>query len=173
MTERQTHTASWHLVYAKRRQEKTAARNLTDQDYEVFLPLCSVVHSRRGTRPARVEPMFPRYLFVRLEPKKDNYSPIRSTPGVAHLVRFGDRFARLPDEFLAQLLAGANDQGIIEQALPKITSGDKILITDGVMAGYEAIFTSTLSKERVELLLSFAGRTMKLEAPRASIEKTS
>ena len=34
--------------------------------------------------------LFPDYLFIRLQAGVDNFGPVRSTRGVAHLVGFGD-----------------------------------------------------------------------------------
>jgi transcriptional antiterminator RfaH len=70
----------------------------------------------RGRYRSLVEPMFPRYLFIQLDDEGDDWGPIRSTIGVANMVRFGMMPARVPDG-LVQLLRGREDeQGV--QSLP-------------------------------------------------------
>ena len=49
-----------------------------------------------------VEPVFPRYLFVRLDFGVTNLAPIRSTLGVSDLVRFGEQRALLLMEMLGK-----------------------------------------------------------------------
>jgi len=64
--------------------------HLARQGYCVFHPRLHVEQLRRG-RPVVVEQaLFPDYLFIRLQAGVDNFGPVRSTRGVAHLVGFGD-----------------------------------------------------------------------------------
>jgi transcription elongation factor/antiterminator RfaH len=75
----------WHLVYTKPRQEETAFINLTNQNYESYLPFISKEKILQGKKVVIKEPMFPRYIFVRLNNDgSQNWSPIRSTKGVSH-----------------------------------------------------------------------------------------
>ena len=80
----------WYLVQARPRQAALAVEHLERQGYCVFHPRLRVEQLRRG-RPVVVEQaLFPDYLFIRLQAGVDNFGPVRSTRGVAHLVGFGD-----------------------------------------------------------------------------------
>ena len=57
---------SWYLVHTKIRQEAVALANLQRQGFECFLPLIWVEKLRRGNLQVVQEPLFPRYLFIRL-----------------------------------------------------------------------------------------------------------
>ena len=57
----------WHLIYTKPRQEKRAALNLTQQGFEVFLPMMSKEVLRQNSLDMVEEPLFKRYLFVRFD----------------------------------------------------------------------------------------------------------
>lgn len=153
----------WYLVQSKPRQERLACENLRRQHYEAFLPLVRMHGRRKGEAYARVEPMFPRYLFVRLRPAHDNFAPIRSTLGVTQLVRFGDAYARAPDELVASLQAAADADGVRDLPPLALTPGARVELLDGVMAGYEAIFTARRGRDRVALLLEIAGRQVEIE----------
>ena len=87
----------WYLIYAKPRQEKTAVDNLLRQAYEVYFPQIRVTRNRNSVRKVTIEPLFPRYLFIRLDAHTDNWAPIRSTMGVTALVRFGGYAAAVDD----------------------------------------------------------------------------
>jgi transcriptional antiterminator RfaH len=79
----------WRLICKKPRQEALANISLQNQHYESFLPLDTVGKISRDKKVLIKEPMFPRYLFIRLKDDgQQNWSPIRSTRGVSHLVSF-------------------------------------------------------------------------------------
>lgn len=59
-------TESWYLVHAKPRQEDVALANLERQGYACYLPQMRIERVRRRKAEVATEPMFPRYLFVRL-----------------------------------------------------------------------------------------------------------
>lgn len=164
---------AWYLVYSKPQQERLALENLERQGYPSYLPLIRNRRRRKGRYVAIVEPMFPRYLFVHLSDETDNWGPIRSTIGVANLVRFGQRAARVPDS-LIETIRGRDEDGIQTLAPPELKPGDQVRIVEGVMAGYEAIFQARTGKERVVLLLQLAeDRTARVQASAHDIELAS
>ena len=79
----------WYAVQAKPRQENTAEENLRRQGFDTYLPKIQLRRRRRDKWTKVVEPLFPRYLFIHLEPGVDNWAPLRSTLGVSTVVRFG------------------------------------------------------------------------------------
>ena len=146
---------AWYLVYSKPQQERIAWENLERQGYPSYLPMIRNRRRRKGKYTSIVEPMFPRYLFVHLSDQTDNWGPIRSTIGVANLVRFGMRAARVPDALITMMMEREED-GVQKLAVPELKPGDQVRIVEGVMAGYEAIFQAKTGKERVVLLLQLA-----------------
>ena len=164
---------SWYLVYSKARQEQKALTNLVRQGYCVYLPRVRV--RRRVARRIRtvVEPMFPRYLLIHLSDESDDWGPIRSTLGVSDLVRFGGVPARVPDELVAALRARDDDDGVQDLPQPELVSGDRVRIVDGLMAGYEAIYSASSSNERVVVLLEIAQASARITLQRDAIEPMS
>lgn len=144
----------WYLVFCKPRQELTAKLNLERQGYQVYLPMIRGIKRCNGKKVARIEPMFPRYLFIQLAQGIDSWGPIRSTLGVAHLVKFGMEPAKVPDLIISNLHSIADDEGYFQLPERRLNPGDKLRITEGVMAGYEGIMVARTGKERVRLLLS-------------------
>ena len=114
--------------------------------------------------------MFPRYLFVHLSDETDNWGPIRSTIGVANLVRFGTHAARVPENLIT-LMQERDQQGIQVLKSPEVNPGDHVRIVQGVMAGYDAIFQAKTGKERVILLLQLAqDKTARIQVNADDIE---
>ena len=79
--------ANWFTVYTKPRQERIALENLERQGFRCFLPMAVNPYQRRSARGQRIEPLFPRYLFLNAVADQQSLGPVRSTRGVATLVR--------------------------------------------------------------------------------------
>ncbi len=164
---------SWYLIYSKPQQERVARENLERQGYRSYLPMIRNRRRRQGRYVAVIEPMFPRYLFVHLNDETDNWGPIRSTIGVANLVRFGMQAARVPHN-LIEMMENREEDGVQMLDTPEFKAGDRVRIVEGVMAGYEAIFQAKTGKERVLLLLRFAeDRTARIQINADDIEPAS
>ena len=104
----------WYAIHTKARQEYVAMENLVRQSYEVFLPLIRQSRRRRGRWQAVTEPLFPGYLFSRLDLEADNIAPIRSTRGVAGLVRFGGLPCPVPADVVENLQSlQESEEGVI------------------------------------------------------------
>lgn len=163
-------TRSWYLVYCKPRQESVARENLARQGYETYLPFMREIRRRQGKRVPLIAPMFPRYLFIHLDNRTDNWAPIRSTLGVISLVRFGQTAAQVPDKLIGLLRSREDAQGL--QILPaeEYKPGSRVRITQGGFAGYEGIFQAASGRDRVTVLLDVLGRKARTTVDSASIE---
>jgi transcriptional antiterminator RfaH len=161
---------NWYLIYTKSHQEKVALDNLTRQYYQCYLPLINKEKILRGKKILSKEPMFPRYLFVRLSHDgQQNWSPIRSTIGVSHLVNFGGLAASLDDETMDNL-----QQKIDNNSLVKVFSkGDSIEIVNGPFKGLEAIFRSYSGEERAVLLLDFMAKHISVKVDLGHFKKSA
>ncbi len=164
---------AWYLVYSKLHQERVALENLTRQGYASYVPMMRNRRRRRERRVSVIEPMFPRYLFVRLSDTLDDWGPIRSTRGVMRLVRFGTAAAVVPDTLIETLREREGDDGV--QVLPEheFKPGERVRICEGAMQGYEAIFSARSGKQRVLLLLEIAGKTARVMLDADGIEPVS
>jgi transcriptional antiterminator RfaH len=150
----------WHVVYTKSRQESVAECNLQRQSFETYLPWISQARRQRGRWKEIVEPMFPRYLFIRLDLTQDNFSPIRSSKGVVGLVRFGDEVPIVPDQLVDALKRSADPQSGLHKGSgrPLFKKGDTVTILEGPFAGLKGIFQAAKGDDRVILLLEMLGR---------------
>lgn len=153
----------WYLVYSKPRQEEVASRNLRQQGFDTYLPLVRTTRRRAGRRITAVEALFPRYLFVKLDPALDNWSPIRSTIGVTSLVRFGNEPAEVPESLLEFLRRREDDSGMQVVDTGKLDPGQPVRVEEGPLAGYEGIFLARSGRDRVVVLLDILGRKARLE----------
>jgi transcriptional antiterminator RfaH len=164
---------NWYLIYTKPKQESIAKDNLERQSYSVYLPMAVVRRKRRGKSVRVIEAMFPRYLFIHLSEKTDDWGPIRSTIGVSSLIRFGIDPAKIPQTLIDALIARENSEGIHELPVKDFEQGQEVVISEGPFEGYEALFATHEPKERVSLLLKIAGKTIKIQLKQDLIEPLS
>ena len=158
----------WYLVQCKPRQCFRALEHLQNQAFEAFLPTQSREVLRRGKRETVSEPLFPHYLFVRLSHVADNWAPLRSTRGVAKVVRFGDLPLQVPDDIVLALKQPAPMKS---QAL--FSAGDKVEITEGALTGLDAIFAASDGDERVVLLIKLLHQEQVIKVPLTHIRRAN
>ena len=148
----------WYVIYSKPRQERVATDNLSRQGYETYLPMIEISKRKQGAVIKKAEPFFPRYLFIRLDMKQDNWSPIRSTRGVVSLVRFNGNPKSVPESLIRALKNNENSHKL-QSVTPKYwKKGDALEIEQGPFAGYRCIFQGTRSSDRVTVLLNIVGK---------------
>lgn len=161
---------SWYLIHTKPKLEQVALTNLERQGYQCYLPQMRIERIRRRKAEIVTEPMFPRYLFVRLDQSEQGKSwvPIRSTLGISQIVFFGANAAKV-DDALIDLLQ-QHEQAMPAEAL--FHSGDSVIITDGPFAGIEAIFQTTDSEHRAFVLLEILSRPVSMQIEVERLRKT-
>jgi transcriptional antiterminator RfaH len=157
---------NWYAVYTKSRQERIAQENLERQSFETYLPLMVLSRKRRGEWVETVEPIFSRYLFIRLDPGTTNIASIRSTRGVTGLVQFGNQLAAVPESFVTTLLQTADAENRVHTPEPALfQTGDSVVLTDGPLADLHGIFKATDGNARAIILMSILGAETEVAVP--------
>jgi transcriptional antiterminator RfaH len=142
----------WYVVHAKPRAEARALENLERQGFEVFLPMITLQKVRRARVANITEPMFSRYLFLRVTTDMQDLSVVRSTMGVSQLVRFGQVAAKVPHAWVEAMRA----QPLLKESLLK--SGDKVVLAQGTLKGLEAIYVQPDGELRAMVLIDLLSR---------------
>ncbi|MDT8321008.1 MAG: transcription termination/antitermination NusG family protein [Xanthomonadales bacterium] len=165
--------ASWFAVYTKPRQEQIAVEHLERQGFSCFLPLAVNPYQRRSARKPRIEPLFPRYLFLRAVPDQQSLGPVRSTRGVCSLVRFGLRLATLPARVIETIDRRRDPAtGLVQLQPVPVDVGDRVKVFDGPLAGLEGIFRERKGVNRALLLMSMMGTESTVEVDALLLQKT-
>jgi transcriptional antiterminator RfaH len=160
----------WYLVYTKPRQESVAEENLQRQGFEIWLPRLRMSRRRRRRWVDVVEPLFPRYLFIRLQAGGDDFAPIRSTRGVSGLVRVGMDPAQVPDPVVEALQQGADpDSGLLNPAPGRLARGDQVEVLEGPFAGLRGVFQLQSGEDRVVVLLDVLGQANRVKLSRHQV----
>lgn len=155
---------NWYAVYTRPRQERIALPNLERQGFECFLPMAENPYQRRTWEKPRVEPLFPRYMFLHAVPEEQNLAAVRSTRGVVGLVRSGFELIRVPDRIIAVIRARITPEtGLVRLEPAPVEEGDAVRVFDGPFAGAVGILKERCSQTRSILLLKMLGREATVE----------
>lgn len=164
---------AWYAVYTKPQRETVAEVNLERQGFETYLPWITHPRRRRGKWLDVTEPLFPRYLFARLDPAGQDIGPIRSTFGVTRLVTFGDRLRAVPETLIESLRTAADARfGRHRPTNQLFEPGDRVVVMSGPLEGLSGLFQTTSGKDRVAILLDILGRTSQVVLRRDHIAPT-
>lgn len=164
----------WHVIHTKVKEEFRALENLQAQGFEVFLPTCQVQRKLQGKIKLATEPLFSRYIFIRLSDISSNWFPIRSTRGVSQLLRFGalSEPVVLPDIIIDFLKERCTKEKPLHELC---NSGEMLEIIQGPFKGFMGFFEKlkTLPDgiSRALLLVEVLGSTQRLDVELDQLRK--
>lgn len=123
---------NWYAVFTVPQNEKSVVRHLNLREVESFLPTYETVRVwKNRQRMKLVLPLFPSYLFVRINPRER--AKVLQSPGVLHIVGNGREYVPLPDPEIEFLRTGLCTQRI--EPFRELFVGEKVRIKSGVMQG--------------------------------------
>jgi transcription elongation factor/antiterminator RfaH len=147
----------WYVAQTQPRAESRAIIHLERQGYHVFCPRYrkTVRHARKAK--SVLAPLFPNYLFLRLDAAHDAWRAVNSTRGVMRLISQGETPAPLPRGSVEDLLAKADAGGVMDWA-PIFKIGQAVRIAEGPFADLVGKLEHLDAAGRVRVLLELLGR---------------
>lgn len=143
------------------------AEHLKQREIESFLPLYQRVSRWKNGMRMRLElPLFPGYVFVRMNP----FERLRvlETPSVSSLVGCGGQPVPLPDQEIEILRAGV--ARISAEPHPFLAVGDKVRVKFGPLAGLEGFLVQKKNETRFVLSMNLIMRAVSVEVDSADVE---
>lgn len=167
--------ANWFAVVTKPRQEQIALENLQRQGFECLLPMAENPYQRRRKKHQPIiEPLFPRYLFLKAIADQQNLAPVRSSRGVVSMVRFGMELAVVPDAIIHSIKARMiPETGLIMIQPVAVDVGDKVRVFDGPLAGVNGVVQERNAKNRALILMELLGRPTTVEVDALMLQRAS
>jgi transcription antitermination factor NusG len=160
--------AEWLAVYTKHQHEKSVAALLERKGIEHFLPLYQTVN-RWKDRNQRVSlPLFPCYLFVRLELGRK--LEVLQTAGVRWFVENAGHACAVPEPEINDLRRVC-ESGVRIGPHPFLQKGDQVLIRKGPLAGIEGILKQVRSEHCVILSVELLKRSVAVEVSPDSVQR--
>ena len=143
----------WYVVQAQ--HEARAQINLRRQGFDAWLPQTRRVDSV-------LAPLFPGYLFVRLDLKTARWRSINGTFGVIRLLCSGDTPLALPEGLVEEIMQRC-DAPLPPPRRPAV--GEAVKVAFGPFAGLEGLFEEMSGRDRVLLLFDLLGRKVRADVP--------
>ncbi len=147
----------WFVATYKINETKRVESNLTNQNFDYYLPKIKVVKPQ--SNPIE-EVLFPGYIFINT--RLEDYSSIKYTIGIKKVIKFGNSIPRLTDNEIKSIQS-IEKLSQSEPLSSKITIGQDAVIADGPFKGALVKICSLPSKGRIEVLLTLLGDLRKVK----------
>lgn len=160
----QRNSHPWYAIRVQSKFENLASTALRGKGYEEWLPLYRV---RRGWSDRVKEldlPLYPGYLFCRLD-IHDRLLPILTTTGVIAIVGAGKTPIAISDEEIAGIQAILRS-GLAVQPWPYLTTGSKVFVERGPLAGVEGVVLNVEQAYRLVVSIPLLQRAVAVEMDR-------
>lgn len=157
-------SAQWFVVQTNPNEEMKADINLRRQNYETWVP--SFRKTRRHARKTDsvLSPLFPGYLFVKMDVGMQGWRSINGTFGVRALLCSDSKPLAVPPDFIETLQRQVLDDGSFAQP-DAMKSGQIVRITGGAFEDCVATIVSLNGSDRALLLLKILGREVETFVP--------
>jgi transcriptional antiterminator RfaH len=143
----------WYALNTKANHEKLVAQQIERIGIECFLPLLEEQRVIRYPSKLVIAPLFPGYLFVRAN-LMEHYRVLAYTRGVRKIVTFGSSPAVVDSMIIDAIKAKmSNVRASSIQQSRETESGQLVRITDGPLAGLDAVFMRKMSGGQRAMLL--------------------
>jgi transcription antitermination factor NusG len=150
----------WFAIHVRSKQERIVSHTLRAQGYDEFLPVLKVTRTWSDRTKQLEEPLFPGYLFCRLN--FDKRLPVMKIPGVVSIVGFGN--APFP---VSQREVEAV-QTVVRSGLPlsrwsDTVAGTAVEIDSGPLAGICGTLVEFKSHHRLVVSVTILQRNVAVE----------
>jgi transcription antitermination factor NusG len=157
----------WYVAHTRPRREKKLAEYCERQGFIVTLPCYRSVKKYDRKTSVFEKPLFPNYVFLRLEPSQRQ--KVFQSDYVANLLEVTDQ--QLFEEQLGNILLSLESESEVILA-PQITVGSRVKITSGPLRGLEGFVENRSGVTYVNLRLDFIGQAVAVKVEASDLELT-
>jgi transcriptional antiterminator RfaH len=162
----------WYVVQTKPSNEHRVERNLFSQEIEAFLPLLETFQYANGKMVPKIKPLFPNYLFARLDIDL-HYYKVKWTRGVSKILGVGSEPIPISEKVIQTIKErmGENNLVKLEDGLER---GNLVQFTSGPFKDLVGVFDKKMSDgKRVRVLLGLIGVDVPVQVSRWQIKKVA
>ena len=153
----------WYAVHTHVNKESLSEINLIRQNFITYLPKYKKIIKHARKISTVVRPLFPRYLFVKLDLVKQRWNLINSTYGVNVLITMEEKPVKILDKIINEIKSYDNSDGIANiSPYSSMTLGEEVNIIDGLFSGRKAIFDGLTEDNRIKVLFNLLGKEVTL-----------
>jgi transcription antitermination factor NusG len=160
------HSGHWYAVHTNSRCEKSVAAHLASKSIEHLLPLCDTIRRWRNGKHRVQLPLFPGYLFARLD--ATNRHRALEIPGLTYIVGRRGYPTPMQQEDIDRLMRGLQ-AGIAIDPYPYMTVGTRVEVRGGPFEGATGFVIRRRGKTRVIISIDLIMRAMAVEVDTADL----
>jgi len=162
---------NWYVLHLKVNHENVAEKYLNGTAIENFIPRYSVKSRRKDRNRALVKrPLFPGYVFVRLNLQSENKTKTLRSPGAVKFVGFEASSASVvPDKVVESLKILVQDGSAVKPH-PYLDAGRRVNIIDGPFRGASGFLDRKGRKNRLVVTLELLGRSVSVPVEEEDVE---
>jgi transcription antitermination factor NusG len=158
----------WYAIYTRSRHEKVVYELLNDKGIETFLPL-RVVLSHWKDRKKKIEsPLFPGYLFTRIN-ISDDFTKVVTSKGVVKVLGTNGTPVPIPDEEVDSVRTLLKS-GLRYDPYPYLKSGMKVVVINGLLQGIIGKIIERLGKYKLLISIELIKRSISVEIDVKDVE---
>ena len=139
----------WILAQTKSKREKTAAINIRNQGFKVFLPTINIRKYSNSEWKDAVELLFPGYIFINVKDNEEKIGSLSYTTGVFKLLI--DRVSGFPYVMKQSLIDNINKNNQLN--INSLKKGSKVNFTKGISV-LSGIFVEKRGSKRASILIN-------------------
>ncbi|MEL7030770.1 MAG: transcription termination/antitermination NusG family protein [Pseudomonadota bacterium] len=158
----------WYAVAVKARKERYVQNQLLANGYLVACPRYQKTVRHARNKRHVFAPLFPGYLFVRLNLETDNWRLVNSLPGSIGLIKFGDRPSALNMQFVEEYILCIDVGGCVSFE-HEIKLGDRVQAVGGPLHQMHGEVVEMTCDQRVKVLMEALNRKVETTLPRRAL----
>ncbi len=160
--------SQWFVVRTKSSQEHVAQLHYERQGFTVYYPVVrkTIRHARQ--KKSVLRPLFPNYIFLKLQESQQDWTAIASTRGSIGAVAFSGQYVPVPDALIEQIKAREEDGALPQKNLDAkvLKPGTPVVVDLFSQDGVQGVVSCLSGQDNVVVLLDFLSRQVKMVVSR-------
>lgn len=160
----------WYVGITQSMREKVALRELGNQGFEAYLPMCVATSARR----IRVKPFLAPYIFIRIDTQDRNtrWRAVYNTRGISGVISSGDKPQPVGDWVIEEIRSREVD-GLVKlkpKEKCRYVKGDAVKVKGSPL---DAVFLEVVDDRRAAIFVSLLGRSWRELVPMAKLRSSA
>jgi len=162
-----SNSRSWFALYTASNHEKRVAQYLQWKNIETFVPLYGLTKKRKNRVTVKLElPLFANYVFARIA--AEDRVKVLEAPMVYSIVGKKNEAASISDSEIDILQTRLRERQV--HPFPYLTSGQRVRIRSGNLAGLEGVVVRTYGQLSVVLSVEMIQRSVAVHVEAEELE---
>jgi transcription antitermination factor NusG len=165
----QENLSLWYALHTRSRFEKKLYNLFCKKNIQCYLP---VQHSRRRWSDRIVEldlPLFPSYLFIKIEPKTERYYEILDTKGVVSILGNNGQPSPIPEYEIASIQKVLSTRSTVS-TVPGLKKGTRVEVVSGPLTGVQGIVEGKGRHNRLFIVITSVGQSIIVDIDSADLQ---